>query len=218
MKRTFSVIMLMIHLLSMLSVAAYADSGNDVQNEVIALACEVFPEYANKILAPAVDISIYGRSMNQRTLVVSETRSVSDNEYITYSEYSDGVVLLTDYEFEHTETTNDYDSNPMTTTVDMDIKATCTNVSGYFLLEGVRYMLINGSYDTILDVGTPTYSGKCTLHTAFTPVLNESASGNAYICYNLNYQFGPGVYYTLTSQLTLFVGDDTATVTHIYYT
>ena len=195
-----------------------AQNNSDERAELILLACEVFPEYADKINNQTVNTNSRSSTSENRELVLTETRNVSENESLIYSEYSDGVILLTDYAFEKELTIIDRVSSSYAVNVTMNIEATCTNVSGYFLLEGVKYSLINGAYDVINDEGTATATGKCRIWNKdlfYSYVPNETASQNACITYRLGFQIGASSASQINSRITLTVGDNSATVTHV---
>lgn len=194
--------------------AAETSTDNVERDALIAQACEVFPEYSSKIVTQGINTQVSPRSTSQRELVASLAREVSENETMVYSEYSDGIILLTDYTAQKEVTTVDRYSSSFAVNVTVDIKATCSNISGYFKLSNVKYSLINGAYDVINDVGTKTVSGRCSIHTAYTPVLNETASRPASLSYRLTFRYGSTGAQSINTLLTLTVQNDSATVTH----
>lgn len=175
MRKYLAMLLAAVMLLTMMPLGAAAtETDTSERDELIALASEVFPEYANQICEERIGTYAVSRGLGQRELVVTESRSVSDTETLIYSEYSDGIVLLTDYDFEKEVTYVDRQTGAGITTTTVDIKATCTGVSGYCKLDDVVYSLVSSSYDMIHDKGTASRSGNCNIYGS-SCVLNETA-------------------------------------------
>lgn len=188
------------------------------QEELIAVACEAFPEYRDKIISRR-GIEGHGRSPDAtRELVVTETRYISDNEAIVYSEYSDGLILLTDYTYRYSTTINSQTQEGSRTLYDVTIRATSADVANaYFELRNVQFTIYGTAYDRITSVGTYTEYGYCDVHTRCTPVLYETASTKANIVYRLSWKAysDPGGW--LPSVLRIEVGNNSFRVVHMYY-
>lgn len=215
MRKYLAMLLAAVMLLTMMPLgAAAAETDTSERDELIALACEVFPEYTNKIKNKSIGANLLSRTSGQRELVATETRSVPDGETLIYSEYSDGVVLLTEYDFGKEVTYVDRQTGAGITTTTVNIKATCSGTSGYFQLTNVVYTLVSSSYDMINDTGSASTTGNCSITKAYSPVLNETASGNAKLVYSLQFRLSSAAGDFLTSQLKLEVGDDSAAVTH----
>ncbi len=195
--------------------AAETQSGHET---LVQKACYAFPEYAEKMQNPQDGAQLYSRSAMPRELLVKETRPVSDTEYVTYSEYSDGLILLSGYDFTAESTTVNYVTGSTYRNITIDIEATCVNdvsYDGYFYLKGVSYSLRDNEFDVITNPGTESRTGYCTKATRTTYTEKESYTTNAGIVYRLWFQLGPTGYYTVESQLSLYVGGDTAGLDHI---
>lgn len=216
-KKLISICLAALIILINLPIGALAAEAKPSEyDEFISLACDVFPEFSNKIRA---NNSSYSRNAtsSQRKHVYTETRNVSENEYLIYSEYSDGLVLLTNYSFAYAPTYENISSTSQSRTVQVDIKATC-NESGYngiFYLNDVRYTLYFTDSDCIDSFGTYSVSGSCRVGNA-GPRFNstEDSSANAYVQYPLDFWPGDSGYFTLSSLLKIEVGDNTCTITH----
>jgi len=92
--RNVTCLLLFVILLLSLSLTAFAESEStlDEHEQMIHTACDVFPEYANKIRNTS-PLSKYSTSSKPEiTRIV--TRETAGGELLTYTEYSDGVVLL----------------------------------------------------------------------------------------------------------------------------
>lgn len=70
--------------------------SEEVSDYVRDAACRAFPEYASKIQANQAPstFATQNQSMEKPEIVIKETRAISDNENVTYTEYSNGVSML----------------------------------------------------------------------------------------------------------------------------
>lgn len=198
MKRYFTLLLLCTLMVNILGLSAYATetecSGYD---SLIRKATEAFPEYAERINNPKDVIPQNTREKTDRELVLRETRAVSDKEFVTYTEYSDGVILLSGYEFTAESTAVSNIKGQTSRDIIVDIEATCVNDSGYkgyFYLEGVSYSLVYSDYDYITDTGTARREGYCTKATQIINNPEETATSYATLAYELQFQIGPGGY------------------------
>ncbi len=217
MRKRLSLILATILLLTMVPYSTLAVEDTSGRDELLALGCEVFPEYTDKIMSPNVTLSL-GRSStsNTREVVKSEVRAVSETENLTYTEYSDGLVLLTSVEFPVTVTTIDSETSSFSSNYTITIKATCSEASGYFQLSNVKYSIIRSAYDTITSEGTKSSSGKCWESSdGYYFNATETSSKKAFISYRLCWQFADYPGYVYNSLLTLEVGQNSASVTHV---
>lgn len=197
--------------------AAQEDKASG-QEELIAVACEAFPEYEDKILSRRSFEGSSRSTSSTRELVVTETRYISDNEAVVYSEYSDGVILLTDYTYRYSTTINSQSQEGSRTIYDVTVRATSADVANaYFELRNVQFTIYGTTYDRITNVGTYTEYGKCDVHTQCAPVLYETASTKANIVYRLSWKAysDPGGW--LPSVLRIEVGNNSFRVIHMYY-
>ena len=109
-------------------------------DSLVQKASAAFPEYAEKMQNPRGITFLNSQSPMPRELVINETRPISDTEYITYSEYSDGLILLSGYDFTYDSTTVSDITGSTSRDITIDIEATCVNdvgYTGYFSLKGV---------------------------------------------------------------------------------
>jgi hypothetical protein len=216
MKKIFCFLLSLIFVMASMPFTANASENNsDVQDELITLACVIFPEYADRITNPVTTART--RSIGARELVITETRAVSENEYLTYTEYSDGLVLLTDNDFECSLSVTDRILGTTKTDVTATITATCNLTSGYFRLSGVQYSLYKQGYDTINSTGSSSRSGNCIYAGLNSSVLTESAGRCAHLSYVLSFKIGNSAGDIVQSYLTLSVGNNTASVTNVEY-
>lgn len=217
MKKAVSLLLCVIILCMSMPAVAMASENDSERDQLIADACAVFPEYAGMIQNQEQNgiPKVVTRASTTNELVFSATRPVSDDKYILFSEYSDGTLLVTEYETKCTKTENSHSTSGSYKNYDVNIEATMAGVNGYFKVSNVKYSLITSQYDRITSTGTESKSGKCTSGTLSVSRLNETATQKATLIYDLYFQFGPGSYYTKWTELTFTVGGDTATLTHV---
>lgn len=225
MKKTLSLCLatIMILLCIPIHVSATEDSTNDRQ-EIISLACEVFPEYSNKICKNNNSRSMNNAIESERELIFTEIRNVTEDEYMMYSEYSDGIVLLTNYAFDYDILSENISTGAGATEVTMSLKATCAEdgYNGVFYLDNFRYVFNSYTYDRIISLGTTRAVGSCKLteNDDMTGYENpryslyETSSQKAYAEYYLNFWPGSSGYFTFNSCLDIRVGNNGCTISH----
>lgn len=229
-----------LSLVMMLTLIPYGVSAAEVEDsretDLITKAADVFPEYADKLLNPRSRVATHSGNPTPRVLVVEKTRSVSDKESITYTEYSDGCILLRDdYCVYESEALYSDDENPEfnedSTVVSSDkgsfykrytinVTATCIGPyggrTGYFYLDGVSYTILNGlvNYDSITNPGTARKGANCDYANRTVYERTEFDRGYARVAYNLTFRIGSGSGDVLHSVLAVSVGEDSATISH----
>ena len=218
MKKLFALLLTVTMLFTVVPLGASATEEKQSGNTLVNKAVAVFPEYAEKLLNPAPIGSVYANNEDGRELVVKKTRPISDNEVITYSEYSDGLILLSGFEATYDTTVTGSSSGPGYRDMTINIEAACvlSNGTGYFYLNGVSYRLNDGwdRYDMITNEGSPSKGDHCTGYERQHFASNESAEGYARIQYGLDFRYGPQPTHFITTCLTLHVGEDSAIVEH----
>lgn len=225
MKKVISLCLALFILFATMPVVHATDSSVNTHEELINLACEVYPEYANKIRNQKILPSSHARSSEPPELIYSDSRDTSNGGTLLYSEYSNGVILLTNYTPKKEVTVVDSNTGAGATAYTINISATCSGTNGTFTAKNVKYTTISSSYDRIDSVGThdeytPEMNGyiACSLQNV-TPnpyvVMNESASGNARLTYKLIFKYAPYANCFVATELTLSVGHNSATVTHV---
>ena len=142
MKKLISVCLALVLLLTTIPFSAFAvDETASESAEIVALACEVFPEYADRI-NNTPHHSAMARTVEPKTIIADETRFAGDSSYLNYKEYSDGTILLTQVrnndgdDFKYDLTTNSYSTGAGATTANITVKAYYdgTYSAGYFKL------------------------------------------------------------------------------------
>lgn len=179
----------------------------------------VFPEFAEKMSTPNNRTSTYSRRNANSTLVAKETRPISDTEFITYAEYSDGLILLSGYSFPYESSLDNayYGSTFKSLTIDIEAECILYGSSiGSFTLDNVNYVINNGdnNFDSITDPGTGSKSGQCISGTRVDYRENETATQYARLSYELQFKLSNTPGDLVRSYLTLNVGEDTAVIDH----
>lgn len=188
-------------------------------NTLVNKAADAFPEYAEKLLNPSYSPSVYSRNATARVLVVNDTRLISDTESITYAEYSDGLILLSDNRFDY-ESSGSCIQGTSCKNCTINVVATCVTTSNYDgcgYVDGVSYTLYTGdnNFDKITDPGSPREGTNCT---KCEQVPNSYIEWETYINYaQVSYDliFYIGNNQSVNSRLTITVGEDTAIINHM---
>lgn len=222
MKKSLSFCLAVIMILTFLPINASAsETPTSDHDRLVSLACEIFPEYAHNIRNSNTTTFSADGITEDRYIVFSETRNVSENEYMMYTEYSDGLALLTDYSFDYKILTYNPTTGAGATEVTMSLEATCeeSGYNGVFYIDNFRYVLDSYGYDSIISLGTTRTTGSCKLSSVNYPnpdyYLYETASDDAYVNYALDYWPGDSGYFTLNSYLEIKVGNNGCTITHL---
>lgn len=195
--------------------ASAADFESPNNNVLVNKAVATFPEYAERLLNPNYSSS-RARSTMERVLVVKETRPISDTEYITYAEYSDGLILLSDYEFTYNTSGSSIYYGDTFKYITIDISATGRydgSTLGVFYLNDISYTINYGDniYDEINIPGTPSTSNRNTTYSDRTYWPDETDERYAKVSYKLRFKVDSGY---VESIITLDVGEDTALIDH----
>lgn len=176
------------------------------REEHLALACEIFPEYRDKILG-VNSVSAYSRSLSEREVVIADTRQVTENHVMTYAEYSDGETLIASSIFNTPVSILDSDSSsPFNKTVKFIDQATGGGATEYtvtlyvsapyesddeFIAENVKFTIVGGygegCYDCISSTGDISSS---TTDRTWVSVHNqwETATSPARVQYNAEFK------------------------------
>lgn len=224
MRKRISAILIVLVLLISCTPVVFAANKHRTQQDLIDLACATFPEYRNKILYQQVE-SPSARELSDVELVCSESRNISDLHTLTYSEYSNGLILLTEVEADDpTVEYVDIISGSSATVYTININATCTGAYGEFTAENIKFSLISSGYDQINSKGTYSitnpemlgFIGCQLVNSDNNPrvIWNESASDNAEIEYQLSFRYAPYPSCICDTYLLLVVGDNDYVVSH----
>lgn len=152
------------------------------KEDINAIAISAFPEYAAKILSqPTYAEVLTALSDTSPELTYSETRTISDNEEITYLEYSNGTygLLFNSYQKITSSSNSGYAA-----VREANFWVTYSLSSDVSYVNNFQYQLVSGNYDSIISTGytyAPTLSPMLCSHS-----LTETATAPAYaeyLCY-----------------------------------
>lgn len=192
MKKLFGILLSLVIVINLIPFPAFAAENSSCEyDEIIEAACEVFPEYAVKILCNTPDGLGYSRTRNSATLVICETRSVSENQEITYAEFSNGAVVLASNVFSKVVTPTSSNELGGVVTTTCEIKVVCNYASKIaFKLSRFIYKMLANDYDYIVSKGTASADSYSGAHCVFSEddyVQYETATQNAHLYYTLDF-------------------------------
>lgn len=181
MKRVLSILLAAVLLFTVMPFAVFADESDiSEHDELVAKACETFPEYSDKIsghLTPS-QVQIQSVSGHSSDIVHSESRYVSDNEVLTYTEYDSGIVTLSEARFNASFTTDSTDVSGSITYVTATLRGTVSNYGcdNVFIAENFVFAIYAHSYDRIISLGNYYVTNGGGIQTAGMAPQIETAS------------------------------------------
>lgn len=216
MKKSISLVIVFIILFTLAFpiYATTADEDDQVisRETLIAMGCELFPEYASKIKNPPV-MALYARSeVVSPTVVNSQTKSLSENETLTYMEFGNGVTTLIYNKLWH----ESYNSaNGRMTHIKGNFSCVCNMSLDTLFVSDFHYVIDSLGYDYISSFGTDDTSS-CQILARYTKQY-EDVNSNAYIEYRVlfypfPYQIELG-FPAYSAVIRLEVGDNTFVTT-----
>lgn len=181
-------------------------------DELIELSCEVFPEYADRITNPVISSS--STYSTRDPVIISEVRTISDNEVLTYQEMASGYSILS---YSHKWDVISSSDNGYQFTKTGSLYVYCSISPEVFALTEFTYKINTSGYDYISDFGE-TYLSSCTvMHSESSSNYRkqfENGSGPAYAVYNLT--FNPldySAFVPVSCLVSLDVGNNVLVVT-----
>lgn len=159
MKKTISFILSFVILFTMMpTYTLAAEASMTDNNQLIALACEVFPEYASIILGEQIGLQMQSRSVNSDEVVFSETRQISDNQSMNISLLASGEVIVIQEDISSFDLTLKNSNTSDITTVGVSGSASFTvtsnSGSGTFTLSNVQFVIYYNSSDYFSSTGS----------------------------------------------------------------
>lgn len=204
MKRFLSILVAVVMLLTTVPFAAMAATDEaDEHDRLIALACEVFPEYASDIRNENASIDTYSYSNEPDSIVYQYTRPVSDTETLTIAKTARGqvVVVEADDPMRLTYTLDPVNSSSgITGTVSFTI--TSTQGSGTFKLSNIGFRIFYNSNDYFTSYGTESVS-----HGYYTVRPNRTSATSTRINYAISF-IAPNTAYSLYFQFGTVIMND----------
>lgn len=154
MKRTIAITMLLVILLTTAIQPVYAAEPSGEKAEIIALACQAFPEYTDIICARVPTSQSRSNIREEPEIVFSETRSISDDQSIAITYYSDGGALLTRSTIVCDMSENIANSSKFTYwTVTGEFTTTYADYPGVFTISNAEFSISTDGTHTVTDDG-----------------------------------------------------------------
>ncbi len=215
MKKWISFVLSFALLIGVLPFSVSADEEENIANQLVTDACIIFPEYASKISSKHNGINPASIPAESKTLLVQESRPLTNSTTIHYSEYSDGTIMLASDSVSYSTTVVDSVTGGVKTTYTININASLVGYSGCTCtLKNVKYMIDSSGYDKIISQGTSQKDTNCTSVIPYIVYNTETSSRNAMAYYDIYYRFGSGEGMLCWTQLTLEVGNNGRYITY----
>lgn len=125
------------------------------RDELIFLACDAFPQHAEKISTLLTTSAYSMLSSAELSLVTKEQVQLEENEVLTYYEYANNLALITYYK-QWTQTSSNVYGNE--TTVSGILYVTCNASTDFFNLTGFSYSIVSTGFDFISNLGSHSLS------------------------------------------------------------
>ena len=225
MKKFVSLILVFAMLITAFPLTCFAEEIEaDEYEDLASVACAAFPEYADRIRNNnnnTRSISAYNADETPE-IVTSETRMVSSTQTVSYTEYSDGSILLSDARVtdQFTESyTVDNSSTALNITIyTVTLRAGYTATGDYVKVSNLVYKVRSSGYDSITNTGTYSASSSyCYIIDIDSYTATETASAPAQVVYNVYFRLDDVSTHFYTSHLTFTVRNDTASIDHSLY-
>lgn len=154
-KKVFGIVLSVILIVTLIP-SVFADGSNviDDRSQLISTACDIFPEFSEQILMTSLPNKI--ATFSQPEVVRSLCRTTEDGDILTYTEYSNGVVLLSSGSVLNTGCTPVViDSN--TTDYTLSFKVTANVSDDILTITNLKYRNSSGKA-SILSRGSAQHS------------------------------------------------------------
>ncbi|MDO5401128.1 MAG: hypothetical protein Q4F17_09130 [Eubacteriales bacterium] len=219
---SFALALVLIMTMLPMCVLAAEDAPNE-RAELIALACEVFPEYAPMILGDISPFSAYCNPNGPADVVYQETRSISNTEEITLARYSNGATIIIEqseissHDIIETSANEKVVTNGVAYTLSYKIAATSDFVEyypGVLYISNFKATVYDSGYDKINSYGTISVnnSSYCTRYPVVVYSLQETASNAASVHYPFQFHSPGNSSGTFPGSLAITVRNNEITV------
>lgn len=155
MKRSFAIVLALVMLLTTAALPVHAtESSPHDRDEIIALACEVFPEYESAIRWENVSVNPNSRSSQALEVVQREERQLSDTKIMSLSLLASGGSIIIQTEFaddiNYTQNITDIGSVGFAGTATFEVVLD----DCYFKLSDVAFTVYDYADDYFTNYGT----------------------------------------------------------------
>lgn len=213
MKRLFSITLALIMMLAFPLNAYAAAEETHLEDELLELACQIFPEYALTIQRAASGNLPRSSLRETPHVIINKTRAVNENRELTYVQMSNDSVYIVDGQFSaEVENITTDTGTPSVTTYFCDFSVTCAQGSQNFKIDDFSYRIYPSDFDVILKFGTPYFEKKYATTKPGDSTFSEEAkktyensAGKACLSYYLAFEDmrNNGVYYDATFNIEI---------------
>lgn len=206
MKKLLSFTLAFVLMFTMLPFNVLATENDHLTpEEHLALACEIFPEYADHILSARFN-SQSSRSTN-REIIICESKDIEGNNKMTYVEYSDGEVLVAS-SFAQGSVSIDSVSGSGVALYVVDLLVTVFGSSQQFIVDNVRFTINYNENDFITSAGN--WSASTTRQNDGSIIQSQQTSSTslARIQYSAEFKMNDNSL-PLTPGIDFYVGNNT---------
>lgn len=165
MKKLLAVILSFVMLMSFAALPVHATGyATSEKEEILALACQAFPEYTDIIYGRVSSCQTRRNTNETPEIVFSETRSISDNQSISITYYSDGGALLASSTIKYEKTYEDVEQSGGTLynwTISGKFTTTYDDYPGVCTVSNVRFAINTVGTDTVTNTGSVSTNSYC---------------------------------------------------------
>lgn len=184
--------------------ATASEVSRSRKEELLSLACDVFPEYAASIRSESA--SIYGipRTENADKVIISETRNITETQSLTYAQYASGRSVVVNMVDDSSLFDPDLVKDEFTNftggkygTVSIEVATNASGLPGVFSVTNFKYKIYDNTFDQITSLGTATMSKRDGIATgswaySLDPIYNEDSTSAASAIYDVTFYYMPG--------------------------
>lgn len=207
MKKLLAVILSFAMLMSFAALPVHATGyATSEKEEILALACQAFPEYTDIICGRVSTYQTRQNANEKPEIVFSETRSISDNQSISITYYSDGGALLASSTIECEKTYEDVEQSGGTLyywTVSGKFTTTYDDYPGVCTVSNVKCTIRTTGADTVTNTGSVSTDSYC--------VYNSNLSSTTKAKHSVSFKnyYLPSGYYLKTAVVGFEIANDT---------
>ncbi|MEE0111583.1 MAG: hypothetical protein UEP57_11985 [Oscillospiraceae bacterium] len=208
MKKIISVLVAFLMMLTIPIHALAIETKTAEQEELFALACNVFPEYAAVIRGEETIKSARSLDDDSNEIIYSCTRFISDSESVSIAVCADSSVIVARGKYDNTKVSLE---NSSVTTVGPDtigsasFKASCTGASGIFYLNNVGFIITQSGSGAFTSYGSYSTSGSIAIGSTnnsstyiyYNLTFNSDSAGSSQLPYKFSLYFDNGYLYAL---------------------
>lgn len=206
MKKIIAILLCVVILSSSLVLTTSAASTSE-RDAVLNMACELFPEHAATILGQKIATHDDKSLPQKRVKVFEDTRSYSDDSALTYTEFSDGVAMLTLNEYKKEFVQVDcVETGNYLLRYTFNVKVYSTYDQSKLQINGIQSIVDMQWYDNFVDRGTISSDSVSSARISNDYKEWEDANGSAYSKYTGSFPVSGRPDEDIT--VTIYAGDN----------